>query len=692
MESLQEASQTGGNRSDILKPHLRAARPGSWFNEELRFMSAIPEAATSTKLDYLRLMMTSREGDRREGILLRQSKGFFQVSGMGHEAVGALALHLNDDDWIYPYYRDRSLMLAKGMTNYEMALAYLAKRESSSGGRQMPGHYSSREKNIMSVCTPTGGGLIPATGTAWAMQLQGKDNVVIATVGDAASRQGEFFEAFAFAVQEKLPVIFVIEDNKYGISTPTEKFFPLNFGGVISEDHVVKVNARKFDEVYEESGKAIAKARAGEGPTLFWFDLDRLSSHTSSDDHRVYRDKEDIEAMMKRDPIHLLRDQLIEAGDLTMEKFDEMQEEVNTSVDNDYIKAEKAEDPIAEEVMRHCWGDEPEPMRPPIETGNMTMIEAINKTFHKMLADDPNVIFFGEDIEDPKGGVFKITEGLSDAYPKQVFNAPLAEATIIGAGVGMGSYGMKPIFEIQFIDFICPAWNQIVTNLSTTRWRSFGEWTTPMVVYAPYGAYLPGGSLWHSQSNEASLAHVPGIKVAIPSTPEDAAGLFWTAIHCDDPVFILIPKHIFRKRVDVDSVEPVPFGKARIVQEGSDVTVVTWGNTLEIADEAAKKLSGEVSVEIIDLRSIVPCDYETITTSVEKTGRLVVIQEDTKTCGFGQAVISEMTSTPDRFNNYLSAPQLVSRDDVHIGFNPIYEYAALPSTDDVIQAIRTTME
>ncbi|MCH7903645.1 MAG: 2-oxoisovalerate dehydrogenase [Armatimonadetes bacterium] len=655
-------------------------------------MSAIPEAATSTKLDFLRLMMLCREGDRREGILLRQSRGWFQVSGSGHEAIGALALHLNDGDWLYPYYRDRALMLARGISNYDMALAYYAKRDSSSGGRQMPGHFSDDKLNVMSVCTPTGGGLIPATGTAWGFQLRGEDNVVIATLGDAASRQGEFFEAFAFAVQEQLPVIFVIEDNKYGISTPTEKFLPMNIGGIIAEDYLVKVDARYFDNVYTEGAKAIEKARSGGGPTLFWFDIDRLASHTSSDDQRVYRAKGELEEMLARDPIVLLRDQLIEAGELTMEQFEQTQEKLVKEVDEEYLRAEKQEDPIAEEVMHHCWGDDVEPMAPPIETGPMTMVDAINRTFHKALADDPNVIFFGEDIEDPKGGVFKITEGLSDTYPKQVFNSPLAEATIMGVAVGLASMGLKPVFELQFIDFICPGWNQIVTNISTQRWRTFGKWKTPMVVYAPCGAYLPGGSIWHSQSNEGWLAHVPGLKVVVPATPQDAAGLFWTAIHCDDPVFVLIPKHIFRKRVDVTRIEPVPFGKARLVQEGSDVTIVTWGNTLELADEAAQKLSGEVSVEIIDLRSLVPCDYEAITASLEKTGRLVVIQEDTKTCGFGQSVISEMTSDPEKFNLFLASPQLVSRDDVHIGFNPIYEYAALPSTDDVVQAIRTTME
>lgn len=655
-------------------------------------MSAISANKAPTKLDYLRLMMLSREGDRREGILLRQSKGWFQVSGMGHEALAAMQSALRDDDYIFPYYRSRALMLARGLSNYDLALAYYAKRDSSSGGRQMPGHYSDRERNVFSVCTPTGGSLIPACGTAWAMKLAGQDGVCVASVGDAASRQGEFYEAIAFAIQEKLPVIFVIEDNKYGISTPTDHFFAYTIGGILSEEHLVKVNGRLIAEVEEKTRAAVAKARKGDGPTIMWFDLDRLSSHTSSDDHRVYRDQADIDAMAERDPIKLLKDELIAKGELTEEAFAKMEEEIKAEVDADYLRAEKAADPKAEEVLDHCWGEERPAQAPPIETGPQTMVEAINKTFRKALENDPGVVFFGEDIEDPKGGVFGLTKGLSDAFPKQVYNSPLAEATIMGVAVGMAAHGMRPVFELQFIDFVAPGWNQIVTNMSTLRWRSFGNWTCPLVVYAPYGAYLPGGSLWHSQANEAALAHVPGIKIAIPSTPEDAAGLFWTAIHGDDPCFVLIPKHIFRKRVDVKNVQPVPFGKAKVVREGTDVTLVTWGNTLELAEEAANKLQGECSVEIIDLRSIVPCDYQTVTKSVEKTGRLVVVQEDTRTGGFGQTVISEMVGDPERFSLFLSSPQLVSRPDVHIGYNPIYEYAALPDTDEIVAAIRTTME
>lgn len=654
-------------------------------------MSAVQFAKPQTKLDFLRLMMLSREGDRREGILLRQSKGWFQVSGMGHEALAGVVTALRDDDWIFPYYRGRALMLARGVTNYELALSYFAKKDSEGQGRSMPAHHSARRLNVFSVPTPTGASLLPACGAAWAMKLEGKDTVCVASVGDAASRQGEFYEAIAFAVQEKLPILFVIEDNKYGISTNTGKFMAYNLGGVLSEDHMVKVNARHLDEVESAFKAAAEKARRGEGPTILWCDIDRLSSHTSSDDHRVYRSPEDIEEMNRRDPIILLKEKLIAAGELTEQQFEQMQEEVARQVDEDYQGAEKAPDPDPADVLRHCWGEGPEAERPPIEAEPMTMVDSINKTLHKALENDPQVIIFGEDVEDPKGGVFKITAGCSEKFPKQVYNSPLAEATIMGIAVGMAAYGFRPVFELQFIDFVTPGWNQIATNMSTLRWRTAGAWKCPLVIYAPYGAYLPGGAIWHSQSNEGGLAHLPGIKIAVPSTPEDAAGLFWTAIHGDDPTFILVPKHIFRKRSNVDKVEPIPFGKARIVREGSDVTLVSYGNTLELAEEAANKLAGECSVEIIDLRSIVPCDYETVTASLEKTGRLVVLNEDIRTCGFGQALIAEMTSVPERFNLFLAPPQLVTRGDVHIGYNPIHEYAALPDLEDVIGSIRATM-
>ena len=302
-------------------------------------------------------------------------------------------------------------------------------------------------------------------------------------------------------------------------------------------------------------------------------------------------------------------------------------------------------------------------------------------------------MFFGEDIEDPKGGVFRLTAGLSENFPERVFNSPLAEATIVGAGVGLASCGMRPVFELQFIDFVGPAWNQIGQNMATLRWRTFDHWKCPMVLYAPYGAYLPGGSLWHSQANESLFAHIPGLRVVVPSTPEDAAALMWTAMHADDPTIFLIPKHLFRLQMDCpEEVPAVGFGSARIRRSGDDVTLVTWGNCIEQSLAAANQLEAEVSVEVIDLRSIVPWDRETVLASLEKTGRLVVVQEDGKSSSVGQMVISEMVSSEDGFTSFLSYPQLVSKPDVHIGYNPIYEYAALPSTDEVVDAIRTTME
>lgn len=653
-------------------------------------MSTMPAATTINKLEFLRLMMLSREGDRREGILLRQSKGWFQVGGMGHEALGALQWALRADDYVFPYYRSRALMLARGMSNYDLALAYFAKRESSSGGRQMPGHYSSRKLNVFSVPTPTGANLLPACGVAWAMKLEGKDSLALASIGDAASRQGEFYEAAAFAIQEKLPVVLMIEDNKYGISTPTHKYNPMHLE-LFNQAHIIHCNARTPDNVLGAMTEAANRARSGDGPSILWAELDRLGSHTSSDDHRVYRPIEEIEEMQQRDPIRLLAEELIAAGQLTDVQVKQMQEEVAAEVDADYIRAEQQADPRAEEVLDHNWGDNPPAEAPPIQAGRQTMVAAIGTTFKKALEEDPKVVFFGEDIEDPKGGVFGMTKGLSEAFPKQVFNSPLAEATITGVAVGMAIYGMKPVFEIQFIDFLSPGWNQVVTNMSTLRWRSFGDWKCPLVIYAPMGAYLPGGSLWHSMSGEGYLVHTPGLRVAIPSTPEDAAGLFWSAIHGDDPTFVLVPKHIFRKQVDVSAVAPVPFGKARIAKEGSDVTVVTYGNCVELVEDAIAKLGNEVSIEIVDLRSLVPCDYDTVTNSVKKTGRLVVVHEDNRTGGFGQAVVAEMTSRPERWNLLLAPPQVVAREDVSIGYNPIYEFAALPSVDDVIAAIRTAM-
>lgn len=656
-------------------------------------MSSESMQKTYNKLELLKLMYMSREGDRREGVLLRQGKGWFQVSGMGHETLGVIPMLMEKDDYLFPYYRDRAMVLAKGITNKELAIAYFAKEASTSGGRQMPGHYSDRKSNIWSVPTPTGANLLPGCGAALGMQLQGKSNVVVATIGDAATRQGEFYEAVAFAIERKLPIVIIVEDNRYGISTNTDAFNPFKLG-VFSEDVFSHIDARHPDRVHEAASEAFEKARSGNGPTVLVCELDRLCSHTSSDDHRVYRPAEEIAEMMDRDPISVLADELIDAGELTQDQWDTIRQEIDDQIDREYIEAESEADPEGEFVLDELFGEAPVAEPPPIEGGkNWRMVDAVNQVFQTGLENDSDIVFLGEDIEDPKGGVFRLTAGLSDAHPNRVFNAPLAEATIAGVAVGLASYGMKPVFEIQFIDFSGPAWNQISQNMGSLRWRTNGDWNCPAIIYSPYGAYLPGGSIWHSQANEAFFAHIPGVRIVIPSTPEDAAGLMWTAMNSPDPTIYLIPKHLFRQQIMVESdVEPVPFGSARIRQEGEDVTVVTWGNCIEYAENAIKQLDSEVSVELIDLRSIVPWDKQMVRDSVEKTGRLVVIQEDGESCSAGQMVISEITGNPDSFSNLFSAPQLVSKPDVYIGYNPILEYAALPDEKQIVDAIRLVME
>jgi 2-oxoisovalerate dehydrogenase E1 component len=649
---------------------------------------------TYKRLDLLKLMYLSREGDRREGVLHRQSKGWFQVAGMGHEPLAVIAQLMDDGDYLFPYYRDRAMVLARGVTNAELASAYFAKKGSSSAGRQMPGHYSDRKRNIWSVPTPTGSNAIPGCGVAWAMQLHKKNNIVVATVGDAASRQGEFYEAVAFAIERQLPIILVVEDNNYGISTNTEKFNPFKLGIFDERINLIQFDARHPDRVHEAAAPAIERARSGGGPTIMVAELDRLCSHTSSDDHRVYRPQDEIDAMADRDPIVVLANELIAAGELTDAEWEKTRAEINAAVDQDYINAEQEADPTPADLLDELFGNPPVPEPPPVKGGKKwRIVDALNEVFKQGLSQNDNFIFFGEDIEAPKGGVFGLTTDLSDEYPDRVFNSPLAEATIVGVGIGMASFGMNPIFEIQFIDFIGPAWNQVHQNLCTLRWRTNGDWNCPMVLYAPYGAYLPGGSLWHSQANEAMFAHMPGLRVVIPSTPEDAAALMWTSMHSPDPTLFLVPKHLFRQQMLVPAEIPaVGFGEARVRREGEDVTVVTWGNCIEQVVAAANELADECSVEIIDLRCIQPWDKDTILASVEKTGRLVIVQEDGRSCSVGQMIISEISGDPESFCYFVSAPQLVAKPDVHIGYNPVYEYAALPSTEQVVDAIRITLE
>ena len=648
----------------------------------------MPALSKEDKLRLLTTILESRHADLREQNLNRQGKGHFHVSGMGHEALAAVSIQMEPDDYIVPYYRDRGLILGRGMTTRQLGLEYFAKRNTGSGGRQMPSHYSNADLHIWSVPTPTGSQLLPACGIAWGIQLDGKKNLVVTTVGDAATRQGDFFEAICFAKEKKLPLLFLVEDNAYGISMPTRKTNPLALN-VLEPDNWRRIDGQNVQQIYDATAEAFGKIHAGGGPFFFWIKMERLSSHTSSDDQKLYRNEQELRDLEKFDPLKCWKDQLIKEGIITADDFARLNSEIKERIRREYSEAEKAEDPSPNELLTNVTKPPPKIEKEILPPGKYRIGDTVNKTLRAGLEDDPRRILFGEDIEDPKGGVFRLTQKLSTEFPKQVFNSPLAESTILGVACGLAAYGKRPVFELQFIDFIYPGFNQLVTNISNLRWRSFGNWKCPAVIYAPYGAYLPGGSLWHSQANESALAHYPGLSVVIPSTPADAAGLLWTAMHAEDPVIFLIPKHLlWAEHEYTKPIQAVPLGRAGQCTNGSDVTVVAWGNTIEKSLEAIAKIENETSVELIDLRSIVPWDKAAIEKSVRKTRRLVVVQEDTENCSVGQMIISHVTSTPELWNEMISPPILVSKANVVIGYNPIYEYAALPDVERIVAAIR----
>src|SRR6266513_926602 len=651
----------------------------------------MPALSKEDKLRLLTTILESRHADLREQNLNRQGKGHFHVSGMGHEALAAISFLMEPDDYMVPYYRDRGLILGRGMTTRHLGFEYFAKRDTGSGGRQMPSHYSHADLHIWSVPTPTGSQLLPACGIAWGIKLDSKKNLVVTTVGDAATRQGDFFEAISFAKEKQLPVLFVVEDNGYGISMPTRKTNPLALG-VLEASDWQQMDGRNVQKLYEAASMAMEKIRAGKGPAFFWIKMERLSSHTSSDDQKLYRSPEELRELEKCDPLKCWKEQVIEEGVLTAEEFAKIDNEIKERIRREYSDAEKAGNPSPNELLANVTKPPQKIAKEILPPGKYRIGDTVNKTLRAGLEEDPRRIIFGEDIEDPKGGVFRLTQKLSTEFPKQVFNSPLAESTILGVGCGLAAYGKRPVFELQFIDFIYPGINQLVTNISTLRWRSFGQWKCPLVMYAPYGAYLPGGSLWHSQANESALAHYPGLSVVIPSTPEDAAGLLWTAMHCEDPVLFLIPKHMFwAERESAEPIRAIPLGKARKRQAGSDVTLIAWGNTVEKALEAIQEIENEASIELIDLISISPWDCETIEESVRKTGRAVVVQEDTENCSVGQMIITHLTSQTDLWNSMLAPPILVSKGNVMIGYNPIYEYAALPDVERIVAAIRKSV-
>lgn len=658
-------------------------------------LPATAPPATDDSVDrvaLLRTMLAVRAGDLREERLFRQGRGWIHIPGQGHEPLAAIAAFLEPGDLLFPYYRDRALFRARGVTALEMARDYLATARSSSGGRMMPVHGSYRKLGIFPPATPTGSQCLPAAGAAWALAREGRGRVAVATIGDASARQGEFFEALALAVELALPLVLVVEDNGYGISTPTKRQLPMRLG-LFAPDYASPVDGRDVRALARRARDAIAKARAGGGPSLLWVEVDRLTSHTNSDDHRIYRSEADIAAMRARDPVEREAEALVASGALPAPALAAMRAEAEREVDEAYAKAEADPAPPPESAAADLTGPSSRdgtPLPFALSDRENTIAAAWHRALAEALDRIPSTLLFGEDVEDPKGGVFGFSRGLSSRHPDRVRNAPLAEATIVGAGIGLAAAGLRPIVELQFIDFAAPAMNQLANQLATLRWRSRGEWTCPLVLYAPHGAYLPAGSAWHSQSNEGWWTHIPGLRVAVPSTPGDAAALLWTALHEQDPTLILIPKHLMRLRQPVDG-RPRGFGRARVARRGDDVTLVAWGNGVEIALSAAEAMAGRASVEVVDPVSLVPFDWEAVEASVARTGRLVVIDEDARTGCFGQTVVAEMVSRESRFAHFLAAPQLVARVDGHIPYHPLLEQAVLPDAARVIAAIEETL-
>lgn len=650
-------------------------------------ISGIPEQRRTA---FLELMLLSRECDRRSGIVLRQGEAWFHISSAGHEALAALCELLDADDLIFPHYRDRALMLARGMDAEAQARDLMAKEKSHSAGRNMSAHFGHRPGNVFSIASPTGSQCLPAVGAAWAAQLRGRSQVVVCSIGDASTRQGEFFEALAFAVERNLPVVFLVSDNRYGISTPTDTMSPHALG-LLPPERTHSVDGADPDAVHAASHAALEAVRAGQGPVVLWCRLDRLDSHTSSDDHRVYRSEQDIARM--HDPIDLFAARLTAEGLLDAEQLERTRDRLAREIEEIYdrVATEAAADPAG--ITDHLFAPRPttEPDAPHTKPCGGTMVAAVNRALATGLARHSELVLFGEDIDDPKGGVFGFTKGLGEAAGPRMTNAPLAEATIIGAAVGLAAVGMRPVVELQFVDFAGPAWNQIAAQLTTLRWRTASAWQCPVVIYAPWGGYLPGGGIWHSQSNESLFTHLPGLHVVVPSTPEDTEAAFLTSFTADDPTLILLPKHLMRRRHEPAGA-PAPAHGARTLRHGTDATVVTWGNGTELATDAARTLAADgIETDIIDLRWLVPLDRAAVAASLRRTGRLVVVQEDNRTSSYGAGLISELLCADDDFYSLLAPPRLVTREDVHVPFHPDLERAVLPAADDVVAAVRSTL-
>jgi 2-oxoisovalerate dehydrogenase E1 component len=654
-------------------------------------------------IQSLKSMYVARQIDEKAMTLLKQGKVFFHIGVSGHEAIQvASAMNLRPGyDWAYPYYRDWAFVYQLGVTLEELFYSVFGRADCpATGGRQMPAHFGKKELRIITQSSPTGTQYLQAVGTAMGCVRDGTDEVVYVSGGDGSTSEGEFHEALNWASKDKLPVIFVIQNNRYAISVPiyeqTAGASVAKIGEGFFGLEVYEIDGTDFLQSFQTVKRAVERARAGQGPTMIVANVVRLIPHSSSDDHRKYRTPEELERERLNDPILKMENLLVKEGILTKEEIQKIYDELNVEIERAIEHAERKPYASPETVMLHVYA--PEETRKlkyeaSVPSGKpIVMVDAINHALHEEMELNPKMVVYGEDIADPKGGVFTATKGLTTRFGKsRAFNSPLAEASIVGTAIGLAVKGYKPVVEIQFGDYIWPAMMQIRDELAPFRYRSNGKWSAPVVIRVPVGGYIHGGH-YHSQNIEGFFAHLPGIFIAYPSNAADAKGLLKTACRIEDPVLFLEHKALYRSPQAM-SPEPdkdylLPFGKAQIKKPGKDATIITWGLMVYKSLDAVKIIEQRygVEIEVIDIRTINPLDKETILESVKKTSRVLIVHEDTLTAGFGaeiSAIISE-----EAFE-YLDAPikRVAGLDVPGIPYAPTLEDAALPQTDWIVKAL-----